>query len=163
MGITPTLAMLDAALASQRPVHFIHFARNRACMPSATWWTRTNPAMPNCSAFMFMTSTPPTPTPPTPPACSATSNWRSGFPLARDVDAYFLGPKPFMRRVKQQLRELGVPEAQDVTSSVSAAALAKKQRRSLKNHGSGHRQGCAISKSIAESAHRTSAGRRFFA
>ena len=34
------------------------------------------------------------------------------LPPSRDVDAYFLGPKPFMRRVKQQLRELGVPEAQ---------------------------------------------------
>ena len=30
VGITPTLAMLDAALQGQRPVHFIHFARNRA-------------------------------------------------------------------------------------------------------------------------------------
>ena len=34
------------------------------------------------------------------------------MPASRDVDAYFLGPKPFMRRVKKQLRELGVPEAQ---------------------------------------------------
>ena len=29
VGITPTLPMLDAALASQRRVHFIHCARNR--------------------------------------------------------------------------------------------------------------------------------------
>jgi nitric oxide dioxygenase len=28
------------------------------------------------------------------------------------VDAYFLGPKPFMRHVKKQLRELGIPESQ---------------------------------------------------
>jgi len=28
------------------------------------------------------------------------------------VDAYFLGPKPFMRQIKRQLRELGLPEAQ---------------------------------------------------
>jgi len=28
------------------------------------------------------------------------------------VDAYFLGPKPFMRQVRRQLRELGVPESQ---------------------------------------------------
>ena len=30
----------------------------------------------------------------------------------RDVDAYFLGPKPFMREVKTSLRTLGVPEHQ---------------------------------------------------
>ena len=29
-----------------------------------------------------------------------------------DVDAYFLGPKLFMRDVKQQLRNLCAPEAQ---------------------------------------------------
>jgi nitric oxide dioxygenase len=28
------------------------------------------------------------------------------------VDAYFLGPKPFMKAIKQQLAELGVPDAQ---------------------------------------------------
>jgi nitric oxide dioxygenase len=34
------------------------------------------------------------------------------LPPSRDVDAYFLGPKPFMRQLKKQLRELGVPESQ---------------------------------------------------
>ena len=34
------------------------------------------------------------------------------LPAERDVDAYFLGPKPFMAMLKRQLRELGVPEAQ---------------------------------------------------
>ena len=34
------------------------------------------------------------------------------LPASRDVDAYFLGPKPFMRRIKKQLNELGVPQAQ---------------------------------------------------
>ena len=34
------------------------------------------------------------------------------LPENRDVDAYFLGPQPFMRVVKRSLRELGVPESQ---------------------------------------------------
>ena len=34
------------------------------------------------------------------------------LPENRDVDAYFLGPKPFMKAVKTHLKALGVPEAQ---------------------------------------------------
>ncbi len=34
------------------------------------------------------------------------------LPENRDVDAYFLGPKPFMKAVKRHLKALGVPEAQ---------------------------------------------------
>jgi nitric oxide dioxygenase len=30
----------------------------------------------------------------------------------RDIDAYFLGPKPFMQNVRRSLRSLGVPEPQ---------------------------------------------------
>jgi nitric oxide dioxygenase len=28
------------------------------------------------------------------------------------ADAYFLGPKPFMRQIRRQLAELGIPAAQ---------------------------------------------------
>ena len=34
------------------------------------------------------------------------------LPASRDVDAYVLGPKPFMALVKRSLLALGVPEAQ---------------------------------------------------
>ena len=34
------------------------------------------------------------------------------LPASRDADVYFLGPRPFMRSVKQSLKALGVPEAQ---------------------------------------------------
>ena len=34
------------------------------------------------------------------------------LPAERDVDAYFLGPKPFMVQLKRELRELGVPVQQ---------------------------------------------------
>lgn len=34
------------------------------------------------------------------------------LPENRDVDAYFLGPKPFMALVKRNLQALGVPESQ---------------------------------------------------
>ena len=51
VGITPTLAMLDAALLGTRPVHFIHFARNRSA--------HARPAMPDirsCNGFMSTTN-----------------------------------------------------------------------------------------------------------
>ena len=34
------------------------------------------------------------------------------LPENRDLDAYFLGPKPFMAQVKRHLQELGVPGEQ---------------------------------------------------
>ena len=34
------------------------------------------------------------------------------LPKSRDADVYFLGPRDFMRSVKQSLQTLGVPEAQ---------------------------------------------------
>ncbi|HAB64776.1 MAG TPA: nitric oxide dioxygenase, partial [Pseudomonas sp.] len=34
------------------------------------------------------------------------------LPAERDLDAYFLGPKPFMAAVRRQLHALGVPAQQ---------------------------------------------------
>ena len=34
------------------------------------------------------------------------------LPASRDADVYFLGPRGFMRSVKQSLKALGVPDAQ---------------------------------------------------
>jgi nitric oxide dioxygenase len=34
------------------------------------------------------------------------------LPATRDIDVYFLGPKPFMQAIKKHLKALGVPEAQ---------------------------------------------------
>lgn len=34
------------------------------------------------------------------------------LPATRDLDAYFLGPKPFMALVRRSLQALGVPETQ---------------------------------------------------
>jgi nitric oxide dioxygenase len=34
------------------------------------------------------------------------------MPASPDVDAYFVGPKPFMKAIKRHLRNIGVPAAQ---------------------------------------------------
>ncbi|MGG5291856.1 NO-inducible flavohemoprotein [Pseudomonas shirazensis] len=109
VGITPTLAMLEAALTTQRPVHFIHCARNGAVHAFRDWVDALAERHPQLKRFY----------------CYAEAGQGADavgllseqqlaawLPQERDVDAYFLGPKAFMAAVKRQLKGLGVPEAQ---------------------------------------------------
>ncbi|UUZ71434.1 NO-inducible flavohemoprotein [Polaromonas sp. P1(28)-8] len=81
VGITPTLAMLDAALERQRPVHFIHFARNKSVHAFRRRWPRGRPGMRNCGIFTSMTNTPAKPTGRTLPVSSTAGNWPNGCRL----------------------------------------------------------------------------------
>ena len=112
VGITPTLAMLDAALKSQRPVHFIHFARNRSVHAFRAAIEARQARHSQLQRFYVYDEHGNDVE--APHAIGLLSNARLAdwLPASRDVDAYFLGPKPFMRRIKKQLHELGVPEAQ---------------------------------------------------
>lgn len=112
VGITPTLAMLDAALASQRPVHFIHFARNRAVHAFRDVVDAHQSRHAQLQRFYVYDEHAADTDAPHATGLLSNEQLAQWLPPSRDVDAYFLGPKPFMRRVKQQLRELGVPEAQ---------------------------------------------------
>lgn len=112
VGITPTLAMLDAALQGQRPVHFIHFARNHAVHAFRDAIEARQASHPQLQRFYVYDEHQGDA-----PAPHATGRLDAAqlaqyLPASRDVDAYFLGPKPFMRQIKRQLRELGLPEAQ---------------------------------------------------
>ena len=112
VGITPTLAMLDVALQGTRPVHFIHFARNRAAHAFREAIDARNTRHSQLKRFyVYDEHSGPTDAP---HATGRVSNQQLSewLPRSRDVDAYFLGPKPFMRQVKKQLLELGVPQAQ---------------------------------------------------
>ncbi len=111
VGITPTLPMLEHALASGRPVHFIHFARNGQVHAFRELIERHQQAHPQLRSHVCYSE----------PAgnddAPATGFIRrelleQWLPATRDVDAYFLGPKPFMAATRRLLRELGVPEAQ---------------------------------------------------
>lgn len=116
VGITPTLAMLDAALLGQRPVHFIHFARNRSVHAFRAAIDARHVRHAQLKRFYVYDE------PTSKGASESDAPHATGLlssqqlaallPASRDVDAYFLGPKPFMRHVKKQLRELGVPDAQ---------------------------------------------------
>lgn len=112
VGITPTLPMLDAALASGRPVHFIHAARNSEVHAFRDHVDALAERHPQLQRFYCYADA----------ATNGSLAHASGLlhtglleqwmPSSRDVDVYFLGPVPFMQAVKRSLRELGVPEQQ---------------------------------------------------
>lgn len=111
VGITPTLAMLEAALKTQRPVHFIHCARNGAVHAFRDWVDGLAAKHPQLKRFYCYAEDDGS------RAADAVglldqdllAEW---MPRERDVDAYFLGPKGFMAAIKRQLKGLGVPEGQ---------------------------------------------------
>jgi nitric oxide dioxygenase len=110
VGITPTLAMLQAALATDRPIHFIHSARHggvhafrdvidglAAKHPNLRRYycyetPREGDAEPDATGFLDK---------------DLLAAW---LPATDAMDAYYLGPKPFMRAVRRALRDLGVPD-----------------------------------------------------
>ncbi|MCY1427549.1 Flavohemoprotein [compost metagenome] len=103
--------MLQAALQTQREVHFIHCARNGAVHAFRDWIDGLAARHPQLKRFYCYAD------PQGGAAADAVgllsedllAEW---LPQERDVDAYFLGPKGFMAAVKRQLKGLGVPEQQ---------------------------------------------------
>lgn len=109
VGITPTLSMLNAALQTRRPVHFIHAARHASVHAFRSHIDALAAAHPQMQRYyVYEQGT---------EGADATGflsqkHLEQWIPASRDVDAYFLGPLPFMKAVKSYLREIGVPEAQ---------------------------------------------------
>ncbi|MDE1166477.1 MAG: NO-inducible flavohemoprotein [Pseudomonas sp.] len=112
VGITPTLAMLEAALRTERPIHFIHCARNGTVHAFRDFIDDLADRHPQLKRFYCYSED---------DGASAAADafglldqnllgqW---LPAQRDLDAYFLGPKGFMAAVKRHLKALGVPEQQ---------------------------------------------------
>ena len=112
VGITPTLAMLETALKTGREILFIHAARNgdvHAFREHIDTLVGQNPQLrrfycygevdeigPEIDASGYLHT-------------ELLDKW---LPESRDIDAYFLGPLPFMQAVKHSLVELGVPGKQ---------------------------------------------------
>lgn len=115
VGITPTLAMLGAALRTGRTIHFVHCARNRAAHAFRDAVDALVARHPQLKRFYCYDE------------AGADAEGRDGadaigrldqerlaqwLPGTTDVDAYFLGPRPFMAMVRRGLLALGVPEQQ---------------------------------------------------
>jgi nitric oxide dioxygenase len=105
--------MLDAALKTSRVVHFIHCARNRGV--HAFRHTIEALAQKHSQLKRFYCYDEASHGGELPHAVGrldlqTLSRWLPAG--TADVDAYLLGPKPFMKQVKTALRTLGVPDAQ---------------------------------------------------
>ncbi|OCR22781.1 dihydropteridine reductase [Pseudomonas syringae] len=112
VGITPTLAMLEAALETSRPIHFIHCARNGGVHAFREWVDNLAARHPQLKRFYCYDEDDGVS-----PAADAVgllnqARLEQWLPEDRDLDAYFLGPKGFMAAMKRQLKLAGVPEKQ---------------------------------------------------
>jgi nitric oxide dioxygenase len=114
VGITPLLAIAHAARASgNRQVVFIHYARNAGAQGFRKTLAEWKAQYPQFSAYVVHGEE---------SNVSATLADAIGFPsvahlekwlpTGRDVEAYFVGPKPFMAFMKHALQQTGVEEAQ---------------------------------------------------
>lgn len=111
VGITPAMSMLESVAHTGRPVHFVHAARHGGAhafrarvdalaqrhanvKPLYVYDTPRDTDTPHATGFV-------------------TRELLAGLlPEDRDVDLYFLGPKPFMKAVYANGLALGVPKQQ---------------------------------------------------
>jgi nitric oxide dioxygenase len=112
VGITPTLAMLETALKTSRPVHFIHCARNGAVHAFRDWVDGLAARHPQLKPFYCYSEHDGKSSAPHAVGLLDQQQLEQWLPEDRDLDAYFLGPKGFMAAIKRQLKAAGVPEKQ---------------------------------------------------
>jgi nitric oxide dioxygenase len=114
VGITATLAMAQAALETgNRPVVFIHYARSAEVQAFKEVLQGWRAAYPQFKAYVVHAQAAEVQhNVPDAVGYPATEHLQAWLPGSRDVDAYFLGPKPFMAFMKRALQALGVPAQQ---------------------------------------------------
>ncbi|HBZ92515.1 MAG TPA: NO-inducible flavohemoprotein [Pseudomonas sp.] len=111
VGITPALAMLDAARHSGRPIPFIHCARSADVHAFRDWVDAHAAEHPQIRHYVCY-SEPREGDQADAEGFLSRELLEQWLPSERDLDAYFLGPKPFMAQVKRHLQALGVPDEQ---------------------------------------------------
>lgn len=111
VGVTPLLAMLEAALPSGRPIRFIHCARHGGVQAFRQQVEALAGQHPQLKPF-FCYSAPRAEDRADASGRLDAERLAAWLPEERDLQAYFLGPKAFMAQVKRQLHELGVPQEQ---------------------------------------------------
>ncbi len=111
VGITPTLAMLESALEQARPIRFIHCARNAEVHAFREQVDALSAEHAQLERFYCYEQDQAGERRPDAVGLLSEAHLAEWLP-ERDVDVYFLGPRPFMAAVKRQLQSLGVPPAQ---------------------------------------------------
>lgn len=112
VGITPTLAMLEAALPTGRPVVFIHSARNAQVQAFRAWVDEQARQYPQLSHYYCLEQAGEGSAPAHATGLLGHDQLQRWLPADRDLDAYLLGPRAFMVAVKRSLEALGVPSGQ---------------------------------------------------
>lgn len=116
VGITPTIPMLDKALTTGRQVIFIHCARSHDVHAFRNVVEQAAARHPQLQHYFCYEQAPEghavQPHAVGRIGAAHLDEWLPPMgPSHRDVDVYFLGPKPFMRSVKRHLLDAGVPDA----------------------------------------------------
>ncbi len=111
VGITPAISMLNAAAKTGRRIEFIHAALNSDAHAFREHVEQIAAQHPNVQPYFIYNE-----------ALAGDKPHATGFvtpellaarlPADRDVDLYFLGPKPFMRSIYQTAQQLNIPAAQ---------------------------------------------------
>ncbi|WCM18488.1 NO-inducible flavohemoprotein [Paraburkholderia bryophila] len=112
VGITPTLAMLQAALGSGRPVHFIHSARHGGVHAFRDTIEQLAARHPQLKRFYCYEQRREQDADAHGIGYLDAARLDRWLPQTRDIDVYFLGPIAFMKAMKKHLKAVGVPESQ---------------------------------------------------
>jgi nitric oxide dioxygenase len=112
VGITPTLAMLQAALNTDRTVHFIHSARHGGVHAFRDAIEQLAARHPKLKRFYCYEQRRADDADAHGIGYLDETRLDAWLPVTRDVDVYFLGPIAFMKAVKKHLKAIGVPESQ---------------------------------------------------
>lgn len=114
VGITPTLAMAETALkAGERQVVFIHYARNAKVQAFQAVLDDWRQGFPLFQAYVVHDeASPDAGSGPNAIGLPSVEHLEQWLPADKDLDAYFLGPKPFMAFMKRSLQDMGVPDGQ---------------------------------------------------
>lgn len=112
VGITPTLAMAEAALeGGERSIVFIHYARNAQAHAFGDLIEAWDDRHPHFQSYVvYEQAEEGVSRKPDALGRPTVKHLQQWLPTDRDFDAYFLGPKPFMVAIKRYLSELGLPD-----------------------------------------------------
>ncbi len=111
VGITPAMCMLEVAAPTGREVRFIHAARHGGVHAFRQRVDSLAAAHANVRPF-YVYDTPRADDAPHAHGQLSTELLARHLPDDRDVDLYFLGPKPFMQAVYSSGLALGIPAGQ---------------------------------------------------
>lgn len=112
VGITPSISMLEKALGEKRRIVYIHCARNGKVHAFRDWIDSKAKNGSNVERYYCYSDPSQEDSHVHAKGLLSIDLLKQWFPVERDLDVYFLGPKPFMINMKRYMKELTIPEDQ---------------------------------------------------